>query len=165
MEAVGFIKLINKGNVWSFVLLFIRHPLNLIPTFLASYQCVQISNELYGNLHHKNNATNAFRHALWNFLIVKKCSKWRRNTRKAIRWGQKITDWHEEFSPNAPLEKEMDLHNNHIGRKLFIRNDEQSLEQAVNILKEKVIEAKRITSVDDIKNCNNHLVYIEEMND
>ena len=128
MKVTGFLKLINKGNAWSFIILFIRHPFNLIPTFLATYQCVKISDQHYGTLHHKNNATNAFRHALWNFLIAKKCSSWRRNKRKAIRFAQKITDWHEEFSINEPLEKEMDLHNNRVGRNLFIQENEESVD-------------------------------------
>jgi len=160
---IGFFKLVTRGNAWSFILLFIRHPLNLIPTFLATYQTVKISNEHYGTLHHKNNATNAFRHALWNFLIAKKCSAWRGNKRKAIQWSAKITDWHEEFSPNEPLEKEMDLHNNHIGRKLFIQNDEKSLDAFVNVLKEKVEESKLIASLDDFEKYRNDLVHIIEM--
>lgn len=163
MKKMGFLKLINKGNAWSFLILFARHPFNLIPTILATYQTVKISNEHYGTLHHKNNATNAFRHALWNFLIAKKCSKWRRNTRKAIRFAQKITDWHEEFSPNEPLEKEMDLHNNHIGRKLFIANNEESVNDFVKILKDKVEESKLIFELKDLKKYNNDLVYIVEM--
>ena len=163
MKITGFLKLLNKGNTWSFILLFMRHPLNLIPTFLATYQCVKISDEHYGPLHHQNNATNAFRHALWNFLIAKKCACWRRNKRKAIRFAEKITDWHEEFSPNEPLEKEMDLHNNHIGRKLFIQENEESVDKFVIFLKERVKSAKRITKIEDINVHSNELVYIHEI--
>ena len=163
MGTLGFFELLNKGNAWSFIILFIRHPLNLIPTVLATYQCVKISNENYGKLHHKNNATNAFRHALWNFLIAKKCSVWRKNKRKAIRWAQKITDWHEEFSPNAPLEKEMDLHNNHIGRKLFIQENEESVDEFVKLLKEKVATSKLVLTLEDVQKFSNDLVYIEHM--
>jgi len=163
MQTMGLFKLINKGNAWSFIILFIRHPFNLIPTILATYQCVKISNEHYGILHHKNNATNAFRHALWNFLIAKKCSIWRRNTRKAIRFAEKITNWHEEFSPNEPLEKEMDLHNNRIGRKFFIISEELPLDQVVIRLKRKVENSKRIENVEDLEKYTNDLVHIVEM--
>ncbi|RPE00066.1 hypothetical protein EGM88_02045 [Aureibaculum marinum] len=165
MDKSGFIKLINKGNAWSFILLFIRHPLNLVPTFLATYETVKISDEYYDKKHHKNNVTNAFRHALWNILIAKKCSKWRGNTRKAIRFAQKVTDWHEKFSPNEPLEREMDSHNNHVGRKIFIQNDERTTQQFVDVLLEKVEEAKMVYSVDDIKKYNNDLVFIEKLED
>ena len=163
MKITGFFKLVNKGNAWSFILLFIRHPFNLIPTFLATYECVEISNESYGTLHHKNNVTNAFRHALWNFLIAKKCSSWRKNKRKAIRFAEKITNWHEEFSPNEPLEKEMDLHNNHIGRKLFIENVDESTEGFIELLKEKVDNAVQIVNIEDIKLNRNKLVYIHKL--
>ncbi len=162
-KITNFLRLVNKGNIWSFLVLFLRHPLNFIPTLLATYQCVEISDEHYGNLHHKNNASNAFRHALWNYLIAKKCSRWRKNKRKAIKWAQEITDWHEEFSPNAPLEKEMDLHNNVIGRKLFILNDEKSIEDFIIVLKGKVSKAKRVATSEDIKKYRNDLVYIHEM--
>jgi len=160
---MGFRKLINKGNAWSFIGLFLRHPFNLIPTFLATYQTVKISNELYGRLHHKNNYTNAFRHALWNFLIAKKCSIWRANTQKAIRFAEKITSWHEEFSPNEPLEREMDLHNNHVGRKFFIISEELPLEEAVSRLKEKAEDSKRLKNIEDLKKYSNDLVYIEDV--
>jgi len=163
MKTIGFFKLINKGNAWSFLILFARHPFNLIPTTLATYQCVKISNEHYGTLHHKNNATNAFRHALWNFLIAKRCSKWRRNTKKAIRFAEKITNWHEEFSPNEPLEKEMDLHNNRIGRNFFIISEELPLDQVIIRLKDKVEDSKRITKVEDLEKYTNDLVHIVEM--
>ena len=85
---MGLIKLVNKGNLWSFLILFARYPLNLIPTLLASYQCVKISNEHYGLQHHKNNATNAFRHALWNFLIVKKMFRLAKKQEKSIKMGR-----------------------------------------------------------------------------
>jgi len=159
----GFLKLINRSNTWSFALIFLRHPLNFIPSVLATYECVEICNEHYGKLHHKNNVTNAFRHALWNYLIAKKCSSWRRNKQKAIRFAQKITDWHEEFSPNQPLDKHMDLHNNIIGRKLFILNDEKATEDFVVVLKRKVSEAKKITALEEIKLHRNDLVYINEL--
>ncbi|WP_117879314.1 DUF6973 domain-containing protein [Aureibaculum luteum] len=165
MDKLEFIKLVNKGNAWSFILLFIRHPLSFGPALLATYQTVKISDELYGKLHHKNNVTNAFRHALWNILIAKKCSRWRGNTRRAIRFAQQVTDWHEEFSPNEPLEKEMDSHNNHVGRKIFIQNDERNTQQFIDVLIEKVAEAKMIYSVEDIKKYSNDLVYIEKLED
>jgi len=162
MDKLGFVKLVNKGNAWSFILLFIRHPFNLIPTFLATYQTVKISDEEYGDLHHKNNYTNAFRHALWNFLIAKKCSKWRGNTQKAIRFAEKITSWHEKFSPNEPLEREMDLHNNHIGRKFFIVSEELTIEEVIARLKEKAEQSKYLKNIEGLKEYRNDLVYIEE---
>jgi len=163
MNTRSLLKLVNKGNAWSFIILFIRHPFNLIPTILATYQCVKISDEHYGKLHHKNNASNAFRHVLWSYLIAKKCSNWRRNKRKAIRWAEKITNWHEEFSPNEPLEKEMDLHNNHIGRKLFILNDEKPIDDFVKELKEKAKNSKLVKVSEDIEKYTNDLVHIVEI--
>ena len=42
----------------------------------------------------------------------------------------------------------MDLHNNHIGRKLFIQENEESVEKFVSFLKEKVDSSKR-SKLDD----------------
>jgi hypothetical protein len=55
------------------------------------------------------------------------------------------------------------LHNNHIGRKLFIANNEESVNDFVKILKDKVEESKLIFELKDLKKYNNDLVYIVEM--
>ena len=57
----------------------------------------------------------------------------------------------------------MDLHNNHIGRKLFIQENEESVDIFVKLLKGKVENSILITKIEDIKNSNNNLVHIEKM--
>ncbi len=59
----------------------------------------------------------------------------------------------------------MDSHNNHVGRKIFIQNDERSTQQFMDVLIEKVAEAKMVYSVEDIKKYNNDLVFIEKLDD
>jgi len=95
------------------------NPVYILPTYSATKETLKICDEKFGNAHHKNNKANAFRHALWNFLIAEKCFRRNNSVEKSIFWTKKITDLHEELSPNKSLARTMDLHNNEVGRKLF----------------------------------------------
>ena len=57
----------------------------------------------------------------------------------------------------------MDLHNNHIGRKLFIQDNDETIENFVKFLKEKVENSKLIVKVEDLEKYNNELVHIENL--
>ena len=80
---------------------------------------------------------------------------------KAIAWSKRITDLHENLSPNSKLAKEMDLHNNKIGRDLFAENHKIQLDH-VEKLRKMTRNAVKISSVEDIKAAKNELVYIED---
>ncbi len=79
-----------------------------------------------------------------------------------MAWAQIITDKHEELSPNEPLAKAMDLHNNAEGRNLFEQFDFESIEEIMEVLKEKLKTSKKIESVSEIDNFNNELIYIKK---
>lgn len=142
--------------------IFLRHPLYLFPTYRATNRTVKISNRLYGQLHHKDNRTNAFRHALWNYLICKYCLSIAGSMEKAVNWSKKITDLHERLSPNAGLAKAMDLHNNRIGRELFL-NSFGKYEDVVPLLVQKTNEAVKVRIVREIEEVREKLVYIEDV--
>ena len=156
----SFIKSIKISLFWSLFKLFLKHPLWVIPTLKATKKCIRICNVVFGKLHHKNNPTNAFRHALWNFIIAKECLKWYGTMEKVIAWAKTITDWHEAFSPNPPLAREMDLHNNRIGRDLFVKHINSTLEEVILILKEMTSKALKISVLKELESNKNHLVYI-----
>jgi hypothetical protein len=59
-------------------------------------------------------AGNAFRHALWNCLIMMYCCKIS-SAEKSLTWTEKITNCTKILFPNEPLQTKMDLHNNEIG--------------------------------------------------
>lgn len=61
-------------------------------------------NETFRNI---NGPENAFQHAFWNALMA-----WGHGTELA----KEAADIHENFPNNPPCEKNMDLHNNNIGR-------------------------------------------------
>lgn len=146
--------------------LFTRHPLLFCTAIPATHRCISICNKLFGKAHHKNNKTNAFRHALWNMLLMSYASGIVKTIEEAAKWAEVLTCWHEdEFSPNLPLPRAMDLHNNRIGRELFARefkNQSPDTEQITQALLPLLDQAVKISSTADLKTLNDHLVYITE---
>ena len=142
--------------------MLLKNPLYAIPTVLASNRCMAIAQKEYGSSHHFSNPANAFRHALWVILIIRRCLKWKDDEEKAITWAKKFTDWHEDFSPNKALERAMDLHNNKVGVFFYkeIKNNTES--EIISFLKQKASEALQIKTVDEVENFEYKLVYIEE---
>lgn len=120
-----------------------------------------IAQREYGSKHHLSNKANAFRHALWVILIIKKCLKWQNNEQNAKLWAKKFTDWHEDFSPNAALERAMDLHNNEVGIFYFEEVKDKSEAEIISFLKQKAFEAIKISAVEEIKKHKKLLVYID----
>ncbi|MDP2687266.1 MAG: hypothetical protein Q8O62_08595 [Aequorivita sp.] len=140
--------------------LFLQNPIYAFPTIFATKRCMNIAQKEYGSRHHLSNPANAFRHAFWVILIVKKNLKWRNNEEKAKAWAITFTDWHEDFSPNVALERAMDLHNNEMGIVFFegIKNKNEA--EIISFLKQKASEAIKIESVEEMENIKNTLIYI-----
>lgn len=120
-----------------------------------------IAQREYGSKHHLSNPANAFRHALWVILIIRKCLDWKRDEEKAILWAKKFTDWHEKFSPNKALEEAMDLHNNQMGIVYFEDIKNKNEVETISFLKQKASEAVKIETVEEVENFKTKLVYIE----
>lgn len=142
--------------------LFLRNPLYTISTIFATKDCMAIAQQEYGNKHHLSNPANAFRHALWVILIIRKCLKWKNKEESAISWAKKFTDWHEDFSPNEALERAMDLHNNQVGIFFYSEVKAKNEEDIVSFLKQKASEAEKIKTVHEVEKLEKILVYLEE---
>lgn len=134
----------------------------MILTLKASILCLKICNKEYGKTHYKNNKANAFRHALWNILIIKKCNHYNNNIKKCIAWTKTITDWHETFSVNKDLERKMDIHNNEVGRNFYPKIRDFTLDEVIHFLKQEASEALPIKEPFYKKNYQNILVFISE---
>ena len=141
---------------------FLKHPLYLLPTYKATNKTIAVCNRLYKELHHEDNRANAFRHALWNYMICKYCLPVTGIPEKVIDWSKEITDLHERLSPNEWLAKKMDLHNNRIGRELFI-NFSGNEEEAISILQQMSRKAIQVKTVAEIEAEKNKLVFIENL--
>ncbi|MDQ7916625.1 hypothetical protein RBU60_03485 [Mesonia sp. MT50] len=138
--------------------LSIQHPTSILPTYKATKNSMAICDRRFGNAHHKDNETNAFRHALWNFLIAEYCFRGNDSVKKSVNWAKRITDLHERLSPNELLAKTMDLHNNQQGRVLFEEGIKE--EQIVSVLQQKMKKALKIVSPEDAKKAPQQLIYI-----
>lgn len=137
-------------------------PRFIIPTMKATRQSINICDELFGDDHHENNRTNAFRHALWNYLICEECYMVCDSVEKSVDWSKKITDLHEELAPNDKRAKLMDLHNNQVGRKLFKNNYSEEDLDIISLLTEKMKMAAKVSKTEEIMAHQNQLVYIED---
>ncbi|MFD0863035.1 DUF6973 domain-containing protein [Sungkyunkwania multivorans] len=160
MNVWGLIKLVKPKHVWSLSKLCVTHPLFVIPTIIATRKCVKLSNEHYGKLHHTNGPANGFRHAVWNYLIARRCARWTKKDEKAVRWAKKVTDWHEDFSPNSELAQMMDVHNNEIGRIIFLQHKDKGIDDVILILKKMTKDSTKVDTVDNIANYKNQMVHI-----
>lgn len=143
---------------------FIQNPRFILPTFLATRKTIRICNKQFGKKHHKNNRTNAYRHAMWNFLISEECFRISGSLEHALGWSKKITDLHEKLSPNKDLSRTMDLHNNKIGRQLFDKFHSAKNIDILQVMGEMMQKAKKVEIIEEIQEEKN-LVFTRNIQD
>ena len=156
------IKSLNFKQLWVLFLWFLQHPLFMFATAKATYFTIRIAQKEFPDIHDQHNKANAFRHALWNLLIAKESAKFSSDLEEVLSWTKKITDWHEEFSPNKEMARLMDLHNNQFGRNKFLDLKEKSTETIVISLKNEFTNAVQVKHPSEFKNLENQLVYLEK---
>lgn len=162
MKLSAVIRSMDFRQLWSLFWLSIRHLRFVLPTIRGTRRTVAICTKLYENKHHLNGPENAFRHALWNVIIVKRSLGKNLPLDRSLAWAKTITDWHEDFSPNEPLARAMDLHNNRIGRDLIAKFPEESVDALVEKLVKMVPLSRKHTQIHQLKEDKGVLVHIEE---
>lgn len=160
MNPFKVIARVKPEGLWKLLKLAIPNILFLWSTYQATKNCMSISTEHFDKKHYQNGRANAFRHALWNILIAKRCMK--NNVGKALEWTKKITDWHEETFFGQQLPMLMDYHNNEVGRNLLKQNLEWTNEQFVSKLLTMTDEAFKIQEESELNQYKNQLVYITD---
>ena len=145
------LKSLDLAAVVALAGLCLKHPLWVVPTLRATRKCVAVCNEHLGKRHHRNTPANAFRHALWNYYIARACHAKKGNMDKVLEWTRKITDWHEDFSKNPPVARQMDLHNNRVGRLLFEQDPNIKATALVELLKSKMADSQKVIAAEDIE--------------
>jgi hypothetical protein len=155
------IKGIKFKQLISLFKFFLKHPILMIATIKATSRTMKIVQEKFPDIHGENNVANAFRHALWNLLISFECLKREKNLEFIISWTKEITDWHEDFSPNKALARAMDLHNNFIGRELFLSCRGKSENEVIKELELKLYSAICVKSYEEIEENLSALVFIK----
>ncbi len=160
MNLFKTISRIRFKSFWQLVMLCVPNIMLLWPTYVATKTSMRLSTEHFGRKHRENGPANAFRHALWNYLIALKCTKWSKNEGRVLRWTKNITDWHEFAFPNRQLAKKMDLHNNEVGRNLFLEYSESSIDHIVEKLQKMTEDSVYIEKEEALKSLKNQLVHI-----
>ncbi len=160
MNLIKVLKRLDSKSIWVLMKLCFRFPLFIFPTLSATKKCMSISTQHYGRLHYKNGPANAFRHAFWNYLIAKNCSNLTKNETATLTWSEKITDWHEKAFPNRELARKMDLHNNEVGRFIFLNHSSKTEQEVIEILKKLTVASSKVDSNSNFANFKNKLVHI-----
>ncbi len=160
MNLLAVAKRVDFKNILKGVFIGLSRPHFILPTIKATKDCIAISTKNYGKLHHKNGPANAFRHAFWNYLIAKRCFTWQRNEEAVLVWAKKVTDWHEDSFPNKQLAKAMDLHNNEVGRFIFVKNTEKTEQEIVELLRKMTLESIKIDEKSTLSEHKNRMVHI-----
>lgn len=162
MNVWAVVKSMDFKQLWSLFWLSARHPRFILPTIRGTRRTITICDELYGDKQHLNGPENAFRHALWNVLLVHYSTQKGLPLQRSLAWAKKITDWHEDFSPNAALARAMDLHNNRVGRDIIAQFQPEEEDFFVAHLLKMVPLSRKRTVENQFKNHCNELIYIEE---
>lgn len=162
MNLLVGIKKMNWSRLGSLLRLCLSHPLYVIPSYTATRKTVAVCDTEFGNKHHQNGKANAFRHALWNALIILKSIRWGAAPLRAAAWAKKLTDWHEEFSPNTPLAEAMDLHNNRIGRDYALTYPKVSELQMIQLIFALIPLSRKHPAIASLTHFPNQLAHIED---
>ncbi len=162
MSFCNIVKNLEFSKVYKIFVMFLKHPLFMFATVKATFLTMKIAQREFPYIHGGHNKANAFRHAIWNLLIAKESSKFSSDSKAILYWTKRITDWHEEFSPNKEMAKLMDLHNNKIGRNKLLKWKEEPINDIVKFLKVELSNAIEIKQKHEFKNFENQLVYIEK---
>lgn len=162
MNLFKTIRRINFKSFWQLFKLGFSNPFFILPTLNATKECLSISTKYFGRLHYQNTPANAFRHAFWNYLIAKKCTKRSRSTETLVKWVKNITDWHENAFRNRDMARKMDFHNNKIGRAVFIEYKESPIEEVIGLLLEMTKNSIKITKQTLLKKHQSTLVHLTE---
>lgn len=156
LKRISFPKLVGFG------LLFLKRPLLILPTWKATKQTYNFCQKEYGNAQNRNGKANAFRHAYWNYKICKNSLKFTKNDQKSSNWTQKVVDYYEKVTKNEILDRAMDMHNNAIGRLLFLANFEVNEQEMIKKLQNLAEKAVKVTQIEEIHQNQNKLVYISD---
>lgn len=157
-------KQLKKLNFWQLIKLFrvfALRPHHIILTFDATKKAIKISDRIFPEIHHENGFPNAFRHALWNVLLCQAFYRKNKSLVKTIQRVDQITMLHENLFQNKDLEKAMDIHNNRVGQKLFVKNPDFSEEKFTELLLGKELKAIKISKSTDLKELPETLVHVK----
>ena len=155
------VKSLKVKHIFTFLVLFAKHPLYAYATIKGTALTFKISERRFPKIHGGLNKANAFRHSLWNILIAKYAMKFSNDVTSVLDWTKRVTDLHEELAPNEYLAREMDLINNDLGRRWFNNVKNKSNSEIEEFLMDKLKNAIKINQASNLENLDN-LVFLED---
>ena len=160
----AFLYLLKDVNFWKFILKVFSHPKYTFGTILASFEAIHYAQIYFPYQHFNHSQGNAFRHAVWNSLIMYHCGKTQKKVEKKLLWTKEITTYFEEIFVNDELPRQMDEHNNQIGRLLYVKmlttNPIINKQLLINELIKETKNIELVKSLEEIKK-SNHLICLE----
>jgi len=160
MNPLTVLRKASMKELWQLMLLGMRYPRYIFPSLNATKKALSISQQYYGRAHSKNGPANAFRHAIWNYLIAQDCYHKSKKMESALQWTKRITDFHERLFPNPESARDMDLHNNAFGRNFFKQFPELSQKNLIEALQKAASSAIQIQNDKEVADVKEALVYL-----
>ena len=164
-KVIGSIGNLSKAITWQMMRALLSKPMLFLPTVWATVESVLMAEKYFLEAHGGRGLANAFRHAAWNLLIAKNCSFFT-SSQKALEWAEFTTDLHEEIFPNQDFDREMDLHNNRVGRQFFSSLNSKEKKSKSEMIRELLNKSKSAVGLEDEKRFHlypNELVYFKEV--
>jgi hypothetical protein len=149
-ELWGVIKRAKPGQLAELMILCLKNIRFVFPTYKATKSAVAFANTHFGLSHRRNTPANAFRHALWNWLIAKACFRIASDKEKVLLWTKKITDMHEKILPGNEVSNAMDLHNNAVGRQAFKTITVPDIDSGVAFFLELTECSQKVNTLEEI---------------
>lgn len=162
MSVLKALRRVRPKELIKLAWLALTRPLFSFPTLSATRETIRVCDELFGSRHKINGPANAFRHAYWNILIARRCSRWSSDLDDLVSWAKKVTDWHENTFPNPVSARIMDLHNNRVGRDLYRAQPGLSEQEYIELLLRMKDEAIRLPELYIPERCKDCLVYLQK---
>jgi hypothetical protein len=81
---------------------------------------------------------------------------------KTVNWAEKVTLLYEKVTKNDPFNAAMDLHNNAVGRNLFLNETYVKSPENHDILLKMMEKAVKIREIEQFELFKDQLVYITE---
>ncbi|RMA65910.1 DUF6973 domain-containing protein [Ulvibacter antarcticus] len=162
MKIWARIQSLSFGQLWKLLVVFLKHPLYILPTIRATKETMETCNILFGDAHFRSGKANAFRHAYWNFMICKNSMKFYKNDQISTNWAEKFTNLYEKVTQNEKLDQIMDFHNNKVGRMVFLKKYDLNKQEITDLLMKMSQKAIKFEETDTLNIDSEQLIYIED---
>jgi hypothetical protein len=153
---------LSPGTLWKLFLLLARRPLLIAPTIGATRKTFRVTSQIYGKAQGASGPANAFRHGCWNVLLAARCYAITHDVQASVTWAKRVTDTHEQLIVNPEMDRLMDLHNNEVGRKVFLSNIEKNESSLIKIVGKMAENAQKWKKNKKIAMPTDQLIYLEE---